>query len=471
MRAPIEPLSDLFVGPRQYTRRSTFPDPALIRIYDTTLRDGEQMPGVALSAEQKYVIARELSDIGCHIIDLGFPSSSPSEQKALQMVLKGKAAGEIRDDVEILVMCRSTEEDIDTTVRTIRFQGFSPADVFVLIFTSASPLHCKYKIGPTLMKREGFNEKDNLPLEFFHEANKRMVSETIAYARSRGLCNIEFGAEDASRTRIDSLVDLVQVAVGAGATRYVFADTTGSLTPESTALYCRALRESLPGIELVSHFHNDFDLATVNVITGLANGFTTLSTTVNGIGERAGNAPLHSVVASLKYLYGVEIPGFRYERLGRLKKIVESLTGIPVQPHEPVVGLNVYSHESGIHAHGVGISRSMYEAIPFEEVGGDTRFVYGKHSGAHSVLDGLLRCQSEIDVPIDRDFALRVLKEVKAFREADVHTGRAARHINEYYENLRSLGLNERQLINLARRLARSAEMNEKHMARTAGQT
>lgn len=467
MTALAEPLSDLFVGPLHYTDRRAMIDPARIRIYDTTLRDGEQMPGVALSADQKYCIARELSDIGCHIIDLGFPSSSPSERKTLQMVLEGRAAGEIRPDVEILVMCRSSREDIDTTVRTVVSRGFSPADVSMLIFTSASPLHCKYKIGPTLLKREGFQEKDNLPLEFFHDANKRMVREAIAYAKSYGL-NVEFGAEDASRTCIESLADLVRTAVAAGATRYVFADTTGSLTPESTAFYCRALTERFPEIERVSHFHNDFDLATVNVIVGLANGFTTLSTTVNGLGERAGNAPLHSVVAALKYLYGIEIPGFRYDKLGRLKTVVERLTGIPVKPHEAVVGFNAYSHESGIHAHGVSISRCMYEPIPFEEVGGTTRFVFGKHSGAHSVFDTLLRHQAEIDVPVDRHFAMLVLQELKAVREAGASTGRVERCINQYYENLKSLGLTEKQLIRLAQELARSVNLSNKRLT-TAG--
>lgn len=447
-------VGDLFVGPQHYTKSIHFPSPNQIKIYDTTLRDGEQMPGVAMSAEQKYLIARELSEIGCHIIDLGFPSSAPSEQQALQLVLRGKERGEIREDLEILVMCRSTQHDIDTTVRTIREQGFSPENVSVLIFTSASPLHCKYKLGPTLLKREGLREDEEVPLSFYHEANKKMMSEAIRYARSKGLHKIEFGAEDASRTPIPQLIDLVRAAVDAGASRYIFADTSGSLTPESTAIYCRELTAAFPDIALVSHFHNDFDLATTNVITAIAHGFSIFSTTVNGIGERAGNAPLHSVVTALKYLYDVQIPGFQYDRIGRLKTIVENATGVPVQPHEPVVGYNVYSHESGIHAHGVSIARCMYEPIPFEEVGGETRFIYGKHSGTHAVMDGLLRHADEIPAVIDREFISQVLAEIKSLRERVTFSSRTAQNINQYYDNLHSLGISERKLVQVAKDIA-----------------
>ena len=457
MRDKKQALDGHFVSPTQYTKGTRFPNAGEIKIYDTTLRDGEQMPGIAMSPGQKYKIARELSEIGCHIIDMGFPSSSRSEQTALQMVLRGKENGEIRDDMEILVMCRSTQDDIDTTVRSIRSAGFSPSDVSVLIFTAASSLHCKYKLGPTLLKREGFREDADLPIEFFHEANKKMVSDAINYARCRGLSNIEFGAEDASRTPLPQLIDLVRAAANAGATRYIFADTSGSLTPESTALYCRTLSEEFPDLALVSHFHNDFDLATINVVTAISNGFPIFSSTVNGIGERAGNAPLHSVVAALKYLYGVEIPNFRYDRLWRLKSLVEQLTGVPVQAHEPVVGFNVFSHESGIHAHGVSIARCMYEPIPLDEVGGASRNVFGKHSGAHGLMHILRKHEASIGAPIDNEFTRKLLKEVKYLREAQIDSGDTARHVAKYYENLNSLSISEDELVALARDFALSA--------------
>lgn len=453
---PKEPMHELFIGPLQYTAGSSFPDPGKIKIYDTTLRDGEQMPGVAMSPENKYLIAKELSAIGCHIIDLGFPSSAPSELATLQMVLQGKAKGEIREDMEILVMCRANPRDVDTSIETIEKQGFSVNDVTFLIFTASSPLHCKYKLGQTLLKREGAREDEDAPLSFFHQANKRMISEVIRYARSRGIARVEFGAEDSSRTPLPQLIDLVQTALEAGAFRYIFADTTGSLTPESTALYCKAIRESFPDVPLGNHFHNDFDLATINVVTAIANGMPIFSTTVNGIGERAGNAPLHSVVACLKYLYGVEIPNFQYDRLWRLKRLVENVTGIPVQAQEPVIGSNVYSHESGIHTHGVSIARCMYEPIPFQEVGGAARMVYGKHSGAHGIKYVLDMHADEIDACIDEEFVSLLLQEVKAFRESTSRKTNTEKYISQYYENLNDLGIAEEELVHMAKQMAAS---------------
>lgn len=456
MIQPKEKLSELFVDPRQYTQANNFPDPRSLKIYDTTLRDGEQMPGVAMSPQQKYKIAKELSALGCHIIDMGFPASSPGERTALQLVLDGKHRGEIREDLEILVMCRATQADIDLTIKTIEKLNFSPSEVTFLIFTSASSLHCKYKLGPMLMKRAGQNPDDlfDTPLEFFHEANKEMISEAISYARSQGVVSIEFGTEDASRTKVEPLIDLVRCAVEAGATRYIFPDTTGSLTPEATRSYCQALTNAFPQIERASHFHNDFDLATINVITGVFHGFTTFSTTINGLGERAGNAPLHSVVASLKYLYGLEIPNFQYDRLWHVKKIVEEITGIPVQAHEPVIGYNVYSHESGIHTHGVNIFRGMYEPIPYEQVGGRARFVYGKHSGSNSLSELLAEHASDIDCEIDHSFTLELLSEIKRLREATTYTNDTAGYVNDYYQNLDKLRMTEDEVVALAKDMA-----------------
>jgi isopropylmalate/homocitrate/citramalate synthase len=463
MIQPKENWHELFVDPRHYTQRTQPIDPALIRIYDTTLRDGEQMPRVAMSPEQKYVIARELSAIGCHIIDMGFPAVSATEREALQLVLRGKHKGEIREDMEILVMCRATPGDIDITIETIAELGFDASEVTFLIFTSASNLHCKYKLGPMLMERQG---KDSAALaetglEFFHEANKAMVADAILYARSRGITSIEFGTEDASRTPVDQLIDLVRVAVRAGAKRYIFPDTTGSLTPESTKLYCQALTQSFPEIDRVSHFHNDFDLATINSITGVLNGFYIVSTSVNGIGERAGNTPLHSVLAGLKYLYGLEIPNFHYDRLCHIKRVVEEITGIPVSALEPVVGHNVYSHESGIHTHGVSICRRMYEPIPFEEVGGAARFVYGKHSGSNAVANLLSQHSASFDREVSRELVLSVLAEIKRMREARTYSEDTRESIRNYYSKLNALGVAEADVVAIAKILARRQEIHQ----------
>jgi len=458
---PKENWQQLFVNPQLFTSQQERPDPGLLKIYDTTLRDGEQMPGVALTPQQKYLIAMEVSRLGCHIIDLCFPTSSASERELLRLVAEGRRKGEIREDLEILVMCRANPRDIDSTIEIVTSAGMSLDDVTFLLFTSASGLHVKYKLGAMLLKKEGLNPGDlaDIPLSFFHEANRRMIGEVTRYAVDRGVSRIEFGAEDASRAPLDLLIDLIRAAVAAGARRYVFADTTGSLTPEATGYYCRGLASAFPDIELVSHFHDDFGLATVNTITGVLNGFTTFTTTINGLGERAGNAPLHAVVAALKYLYGLEIRGFRYERLQAAKELIENLTGVPVQAKEPVIGRNVYSHESGIHTHGVGIFRCMYEPIPYEEVGGQARFVYGKHSGSASLLALLRERESEIGCPVDADFAVEVLEEVKELRNAMASSqSDFSAFIRQYYKNLDRLGLSEDEVVSLARTVARRYE-------------
>lgn len=448
-----ETAYELFKNPRDFTKSLTCPNPKELKIYDSTLRDGEQMPGVAMSAEQKCRIAEELSIFGCHILDIGFPAVSSRECRALQLVLDSKHRGAIRDDMEILVMCRATSRDIDTTIAAIQNIGFSPSDVTFLLFTSASPLHVKYKLGLSLMRRAGLNDNDleQTPYGFFQQANKTMVSEAIHYARGRGVQRIEFGTEDASRTPLDLLVDLIVAAVDAGARRYIFPDTTGSLTPESTRFYCDALTRKFPQLERVSHFHNDFGLATANVITGILHGFPMFSTTVNGIGERAGNAALHTTVASLKYLYGLEIPGFQYDRLNHIKKVVEEITGIPVSAQEPIIGFNAFAHESGIHTHGVGISRRMYEPIPYDEVGGTPRFIYGKHSGLNTVFQLLVSHEQEIGTAVTRDLAASVLEQIKEAREsrAEQQTHKAA--IDGYYSNLVDLGLAEEDIIRMAK--------------------
>lgn len=466
---PKEPWTELYVDPRQYTRGNGV-DSASIRIYDTTLRDGEQMPGVAMSPTQKYTIAKELSAIGCHILDVGFPAVEVSERTALKMILQGRDKGEIRSDMEILVMCRAIQSDIDTAISTVRELGFGPDELTFLIFTSSSDLHCKYKLGRMLLQREGRRPEDlqETPIQFFRESNKKVVKDAIQYARSRGIKNIEFGTEDASRTPVGPLIDLVRTALSVGATRYIFPDTTGSLTPEATGIYCKAISAAFPEIERVSHFHNDFDLATINSICGVLNGFHTISTTVNGIGERAGNAPLHSVVAALKYLYGLEIPNFQYDRLCGLKKLVEKITGVPVAAQEPIVGQNVYSHESGIHTHGVSILRAIYEPLPYEEVGGIARFVYGKHSGSNLLSNLVAEHSQELGCEDDQEFVAALLAEIKAVRGFTTSTNKTADYIDSYYHNLSRLGLTDVDVLKLARQLAKSRAKAVRHKSVTA---
>src|SRR4030081_3054718 len=180
-----EPLADLARDPKRFAHDLEFPPPEKIRVYDDTLRDGEQMPGVAISPKDKYELARMLSDIGVHIMDVGFPSVSQSERETLRLILGGRQRGEIRPDLEVVCMMRSTRGDIDATMRVIDELGHQRDEVTYFIFTSASDLHVKYKLGKTLLHREGIPESEwlELPVSHYREANLPLMCEPVRYAR------------------------------------------------------------------------------------------------------------------------------------------------------------------------------------------------------------------------------------------------------------------------------------------------
>lgn len=451
-----EPMEQLIRDPREFTRDVKFPDPSELRIYDTSLRDGEQMPGVAYTPEQKYEICRRLSDIGVHIMDVGFPAVSEDERTSLKLIMQGKRRGEIRADLDVVVMCRSNEKDIDATLDAIRDIGIAPSEVTFFIFTSGSDLHMKYKIGKTLLAREGKPESEwlDLPLSFYRDANIRMHCDAIRYARSHGVERIEFGGEDGSRGDVDYFIRLFKEGIAAGGTRPSWPDTVGVLTPEATRWYCSRIVEAMPkDITLLNHFHNDYGLATANCIASLACGFKAFTVTANGYGERAGNVYLHQVVTALRVLYGVDIPGFKYEKLRELGRFMESVSGIPVQAHEPIIGANVFTHETGIHAHAMLIDRRMYEAVPASLVGGEMQFIFGKHSGLN-VIDATLRKHADrlakAGVTVDEGLSRRVLEEVKRVREERARTSHVSDLVAQYYENMKRLGLTEDDVVRIA---------------------
>ena len=200
-----EPLEELARDPARFTHDLQFPPPERIRVYDDTLRDGEQMPGVAFSPRVKYELAKELSAIGVHIMDVGFPAVSESERETLKLILEGRRRGEIRQDLEVLCMMRSTQGDIDATMRAIDELGYARDEVTYFVFTSASDLHIKYKLGRSLLAREGIPASEwlELPLDYYRDANLRMMCEAIAYAREQGAREVEFGGEDGSRADPD----------------------------------------------------------------------------------------------------------------------------------------------------------------------------------------------------------------------------------------------------------------------------
>ncbi|PZR56717.1 MAG: hypothetical protein DLM50_07750 [Candidatus Meridianibacter frigidus] len=455
-----EPIEQLIRNPREFTANMSFPDPAQLRIYDETLRDGEQMPGVCFTPKQKYEIAERLADIGVHIISVGFPAASEGDRKTLQMVMEGKRRGDMRD-VEIVVMCRSNRNDIDVTVETLETAGISPADVTFFIFTSGSDLHLKYKIGKTLLRFEGKDENQwlDMPLEFYRRANINLQCDVIRYARDRGVKRVEFGAEDGSRGDVEYFIEYFKAGLAAGGGRPAWPDTVGCLTPEAARWYCSRIVNAMPaGLPMVCHFHNDYGLGTINAITAIASGFKVCSVTANGYGERAGNVPLHQLVTALNVLYGVEIPGFKYNKLRELARFMERMTGVPVQQHEPIVGDKVFAHESGIHTHAMLIDRRMYEAVPAELVGGKMEFVYGKHSGVAIVEDALRNHEAQLaahGVSIDNDLIKRVTGEIKRLREERADSSRSVETIEAYQAAMKGLSISESEVIDIAVAIAK----------------
>ena len=457
-----EPIERLIRDPKEFTASVAFPDPAEIRLYDETLRDGEQMPGVCYTPEQKLEIAKALAGIGVHIMSVGFPAASHSERQTLQLIMNAKRRGEL-GDVEIVVMCRSNRGDIDVTVDTLRDAGIDPRDVTFFIFTSGSDLHLKYKIGKTLLRFEGRDEREwlDLPLEFYRDANIKLQCDAIGHARERGVERIEFGAEDGSRGDVDYFIKYFKAGLAAGGTRPAWPDTVGTLTPEATSWYCTRIVAGLPpDLPIVAHLHNDYGLGTINAITATAAGFKVVSLTANGYGERAGNVKLHEYVVALRVLYGITIPGFKYERLRTLARFMERVSGIPMQPHEPIVGAKVFAHESGIHTHAVLIDRRMYEAVPSQLVGGKTSFVFGKHSGV-ALVAATLRDHAErlhgVGIEPSDDLAHRVTEEIKRVREERAASSKSAHVIDLYETGMRALSLDENDVVDIAMALGARA--------------
>jgi isopropylmalate/homocitrate/citramalate synthase len=450
-----EPIGQLIRDPREFTKSLHFPEPAQIRIYDETLRDGEQMPGVCYTPEQKLEIAKRLADIGVHVMSVGFPAASAGDRKTLQLVMDAKRRGEL-GKVEIVVMCRSNPNDIDVTAKTLEEAGISPGEVTFFIFTSGSDLHLKYKIGKTLLKREGRDESEwlELPLEFYREANIKLQCDAIRYARSRGVTSIEFGAEDGSRGDVDYFIRYFKRSLEAGGDRPAWPDTVGCLTPEAARWYCSRIVAAMPeGLPMVCHFHNDYGLGTINAITAVACGFKVVSVTANGYGERAGNVKLHEFVTALNVLYGIEIPGFKYDKLRDLARFMERMSGVPMQQHEPIVGSKVFAHESGIHTQAMLIDRRMYEAVPATLVGGEMSWIFGKHSGVALVKDTLRKHAAELSThgvePSD-ELAQRVTEEIKRLREERAASSKSEETIAAYEQAMGQLSLDEADVVEIA---------------------
>ncbi len=350
------------------------PDPEDIVIYDTTLRDGEQTPGVSFTPDQKLEIARLLDELGVQQIEAGFPVVSEGEMEAVRRIAREGL------DAEVLCLCRMLEGDVDAALR---------CDVDgVITFIATSDLHLRHKLK---MSREEVVER---------------VGRVVEYAKDHGLW-VAFSAEDGTRTEFGFLREVYTTAEEAGADRVHATDTVGVMIPEGMRVFVRKIR-SVVDVPIGVHCHDDFGLAVANSLAAVEAGATAVSTTVLGIGERAGNAALEEVIMALEKLYGMEL-GFRTEVLAELARTVAEYAGVDIPPNKSVVGENVFRHESGIHVAAVLEEPRTYEPMDPEEVGMERSIVLGKHTGRKAV-EAKLR---ELGVEPDDEVVEEVLRRIK----------------------------------------------------------
>lgn len=319
-------------------------NPEKIEIFDTTLRDGEQVPGCKLNTEQKLVIAEKLDELGVDIIEAGFPISSPGDFYSVTEISK------IVRNATVCGLTRANKKDIETAAEALKFA--KKPRIHTGIGTSDN--HIKFKFNST------------------REAVLERAVEAVKYAKTF-VEDVEFYAEDAGRTDNEFLAKVCEEVIKAGATVLNIPDTTGYCLPEQYGAKMKYLRENVKGIEkavLSCHCHNDLGLATANSISGVINGARQIECTINGLGERAGNTALEEVVMVLKQHKDLDLyTDINSKMLNEMSLMVSELMGMPVQPNKAIVGSNAFAHSSGIHQDGVIKNRETYEIIDPAEVG------------------------------------------------------------------------------------------------------
>ena len=350
-----------------------------IYIFDTTLRDGEQTPGVALTVDEKIQIATKLNNLGVDKIEVGFPASSQGEIESAKQI---KA---LDLNSTLVGLARSLKRDIDAVL---------DADLgYVHTFVGTSPLHRDYKL----------------------KMSKTEIIDTavsgIEYAKDHGL-TVEFSAEDGTRTERDFLFEVFNQAVSAGADVLDVPDTVGILTPILTHELITDIKDNFK-TPISVHFHNDFGLATANTLTAIECGANQAHVTVNGLGERTGNCSLEELVMSLKSAYGVDL-GLDTTRLYSLSNLVGRLTGVKMPVNKPIVGDNAFAHESGIHVRGILNNASTYEPMSPEMVGHSRRIVLGKHTGANAIKSKL----KEYHIDLNSEQFDKVFAEIKSLGDS-----------------------------------------------------
>ncbi len=362
-----------------------------VRIFDTTLRDGEQSPGASLTSAEKIDIARQLARLGVDIIEAGFPAASPDDLEGVRRIAREVGTP---DGPVICGLARATPNDIDKAWEAVR----DAAKPRIHTFLATSDIHMQHKLRMT------------------REQVVARTREMVAYARQ--YCeDVEFSPEDAGRSDPDFLVEVLTVAIEAGATTLNIPDTVGYLAPAEYFTLMEKLIHETPGGDRVIwsvHCHDDLGLATANTLAGLQAGARQAEVTINGIGERAGNTSLEEVVMALHTR-----PAFYYltthidtTQITRTSRMVSNYTGMPVQPNKAIVGANAFSHEAGIHQDGMLKHQSTYEIMTPETVGlSQSNLVLGKHSGRHAFRVRLEELGYELE-EADLNLAFQRFKEL-----------------------------------------------------------
>jgi 2-isopropylmalate synthase len=359
-------------------------------IFDTTLRDGEQAPGCSMTQTEKLRVARALSELGVDVIEAGFPAASRGDWEAVNAV-----AREVREPI-IAGLARCTREDIEQAARAL-----APAARWrIHVFLATSAIHRQYKLNM---------------------AQEQILARAVEGVRiAREYCDdVEFSPEDASRTELDFLAQVVEAAIEAGATTINIPDTVGYTVPDEFGELFRYLRKHVRGIERVTlsvHCHDDLGMAVANSLTAVVAGARQIECTINGIGERAGNCSLEEVVMALatRAAFFNLKTGVTTSRLYPTSRLVSSITGMPIPRNKAVVGENAFAHESGIHQHGMLKHHSTYEIMQPTDVGLQrSSLVLGKHSGRHALRERISQLGFELE---EADFN-RVFEEFKALAD------------------------------------------------------
>ncbi len=350
-----------------------------ILILDTTLREGEQTPGVSFSIDQKLEIVRALDSLGVDMIEVGHPTVSKDIDGFIKEVVKENL------NAELVAHCRARDKDVDAALST----GVDR----IAVFLGSSKMHLHKKLGMDVKRAA------------------KLVYRTVKKVAESGH-KVRFTAEDATRADLDILIEICHAAVDAGADRISLPDTVGIVLPDEIRFLFRRMKREL-GVSLDAHCHNDLGLAIANSLAAVEGGADCIHVTVNGLGERAGITPLCNLVAALKILYGIDTASLR--GLNELSHMVEKFSGISIPMNKPIIGENAFSHKAGVHTSGVLKDPTTYEPFSPELIGRERRIIVDKFTGKGAVKARLQRLGVELD---DKDIAFVVEKIKDGFRQS-----------------------------------------------------